>query len=69
MDFGKLETFFAEDCSVKDFAELMHGVMTDYVMMAAHAGGEADLRTVARNIDFLDSVRRVVMECGTAEAG
>ena len=62
IDVNRLETFFARECTPAEFAEQMHEVMTEFVLMAAHAGCDANLNTVAMHIEFLDGVRTALMD-------
>lgn len=65
INIAALQKYFTEEFAPREFAEQLHSVMTDYVRMACYAGGEASPKTVAWNIDFLESLRRVVLECET----
>lgn len=62
-----LERHLIENISPKEFAEVLHGIMTDYVRMACLAGENADLKTVVCHIDFLEELRNVVLACATEE--
>lgn len=62
IDANRLETFFARECTLAEFAEQMHEVMTGYILMAGHAGCDANLNTVALHIEFLDGVRTALMD-------
>lgn len=62
IDTGRLEAFFATECTAAELAETMHCVMKDYILMAGHAGCDADLNVVAMHIEFLESVRKVMTE-------
>ena len=39
--------------------------MADYTIMACYSEGNADMKKVGLNIDFLEDFRRVVLECET----
>lgn len=62
IDVKRLEAYFREECTVKEFAEQMHGVMMEFVLMAAHAGCDTSLGRVATFIEFLDGLRTAVLK-------
>ena len=57
-----LQKFFTEDTNPKEFAEVMHSLMADYVRLACMAEGSAVLKRVAFHVDYLEDVRRAVLE-------
>ena len=56
-----LEKFFTESTTPKEFAEVMHAIMTDYVRMACFAEGKAELSTLVWHIDLLEELRQAVL--------
>ena len=62
-----LQKYFTDDFTPRDFAEQLHSVMADYTIMACYSEGNADMKKVGLNIDFLEDFRRVVLECETAD--
>ena len=58
-----LQKYLTDDFTPRDFAEQLHSVMADYAIMACYSEGNADMKKVGLNIDFLEDFRRVVLKC------
>lgn len=55
-----IQNFFKEDYGPDAFLERLHQVIVDYVRVAGNFSGQADLATIAENVDFLGNIYDVV---------